>query len=61
MINSSYSQELAIDKSADKNSPLLLYIGTFLEFFDLMFFVHMASILNDHFFPKNDPHLKGHL
>lgn len=33
----------------------LLQIGTFLEYFDLMLYVHMAVILNDIFFPKTDP------
>ena len=32
----------------------LLSIGTFLEFFDLMLYVHMAVLLNDLFFPKTD-------
>jgi MHS family proline/betaine transporter-like MFS transporter len=34
----------------------LLQIGTFLEYFDLMLYVHMAVLLNDLFFPKTDPH-----
>jgi MFS transporter, MHS family, proline/betaine transporter len=34
----------------------LLQIGTFLEYFDLMIYVHMAVLLNDLFFPKTDPH-----
>ncbi|MFY9589418.1 MFS transporter [Rickettsia endosymbiont of Halotydeus destructor] len=33
----------------------LLSIGTFLEYFDLMLYVHMAVLLNDLFFPKSDP------
>ena len=33
----------------------LLSIGTFLEYFDLMLFVHMGVIINDVFFPKTDP------
>lgn len=33
----------------------LLQIGTFLEYFDLMLYVHMAVVLNDLFFPKSDP------
>ncbi|MCD6056430.1 MAG: hypothetical protein K0R12_1392 [Gammaproteobacteria bacterium] len=32
----------------------LLQIGTFLEYFDLMLYVHMAVILNKLFFPKTD-------
>jgi len=38
-----------------KESILLLQIGTFLEYFDLMLFVHMAVVLNELFFPKYDP------
>jgi MFS family permease len=34
----------------------LLQIGTFLEYFDLMLYVHMAVLLNQLFFPKTDPH-----
>jgi len=34
----------------------LLQIGTFLEYFDLMLYVHMAILLNDLFFPKTDTH-----
>ena len=34
----------------------LLQIGTFLEYFDLMLYVHMAVVLNELFFPKTDPH-----
>ena len=34
----------------------LLQIGTFLEYFDLMLYVHMAVLLNDLFFPRTDPH-----
>lgn len=34
----------------------LLQIGTFLEYFDLMLYVHMAVLLNDIFFPTTDPH-----
>lgn len=30
----------------------LLSLGTFLEYFDLMLYVHMAVVLNDLFFPK---------
>lgn len=33
----------------------LLSIGTFLEYFDLMLYVHMAVVLNELFFPKADP------
>jgi len=33
----------------------LLQIGTFLEYFDLMLYVHMAVLLNELFFPATDP------
>lgn len=38
-----------------KEAVGLLQIGTFLEYFDLMLYVHMAVVLNDLFFPKTDP------
>lgn len=34
----------------------LLSIGTFLEYFDLMIYIHMAVLLNELFFPKSDIH-----
>ena len=34
----------------------LLSVGTLLEYFDLMLYVHMAVLLNELFFPKSDPH-----
>ncbi len=34
----------------------LLSIGTFLEYFDLMLYIHMALFLNELFFPKTDQH-----
>ncbi|HQS84973.1 MAG: MFS transporter [Alphaproteobacteria bacterium 16-39-46] len=37
-----------------KEAVGLLQIGTFLEYFDLMLYVHMAVLLNDLFFPKTD-------
>lgn len=39
-----------------KEAVGLLSIGTFLEYFDLMLYVHMAILLNELFFPKTDPH-----
>ena len=39
-----------------KQAVGLLSIGTFLEYFDLMLYVHMAVLLNELFFPKYDPH-----
>ncbi len=37
----------------------LLSIGTFLEYFDLMLFVHMGVLLNEIFFPRTDPKTAG--
>jgi MHS family proline/betaine transporter-like MFS transporter len=34
----------------------LLQIGTFLEYFDLMLYIHMAVVLNETFFPQTDTH-----
>lgn len=42
--------------SNQKESIGLLQVGTFLEYFDLMLYVHMAVLLNELFFPKTDPH-----
>ena len=39
-----------------KEAVGLLQIGTVLEYFDLMLYVHMAVLLNELFFPKTDPH-----
>ncbi|WP_425363618.1 MFS transporter [Candidatus Tisiphia endosymbiont of Hybos culiciformis] len=39
-----------------KEAVGLLSIGTFLEYFDLMLYVHMAVLLNELFFPQTDPH-----
>lgn len=38
-----------------KESIGLLQIGTFLEYFDLMLYVHMAVLLNELFFPETAP------
>jgi MFS family permease len=38
-----------------KEAVGLLSIGTFLEYFDLMLYVHMAVLLNELFFPQTDP------
>jgi MFS family permease len=38
-----------------KQAVGILSIGTFLEYFDLMLYVHMAVLLNDLFFPNYDP------
>ncbi|MFK7973939.1 MAG: MFS transporter [Rickettsiaceae bacterium] len=38
-----------------KESIAILSMGTFLEYFDLMLYVHLAVVLNEVFFPKTDP------
>ncbi|MGL4427188.1 MAG: MFS transporter [Alphaproteobacteria bacterium] len=38
-----------------KEAVGLLQVGTVLEYFDLMLYVHMAVLLNELFFPKTDP------
>lgn len=43
-------------KREQKEAVAILQIGTFLEYFDLMLYLHMAVLLNDLFFPKSDPH-----
>ena len=37
-----------------KWAVVLLSFGTFLEYFDLMLYIHMATLLNEIFFPKTD-------
>ena len=44
---------------AQKEAVGLLSIGTILEYFDLMLYVHMAVLLNELFFPKTDPHTEA--
>lgn len=39
-----------------KEAAALLSLGTFLEYFDLMLYVHMAVLINELFFPPTDPH-----
>ena len=38
-----------------KDAVGLLSIGTLLEYFDVMLYIHMAVLLNELFFPKADP------
>lgn len=40
----------------EKQSIALIQIGTFLEYFDLYLYIHMAVVLNTVFFPKTDPY-----
>ena len=44
-------------KIEHKEAVGLLSIGTFLEYFDIQLYVHMAILLNELFFPKSDPHI----
>lgn len=44
---------LSLNKE-QKEAVGLLQAGTFLEYFDLMLYVHMAVVLNELFFPKTD-------
>jgi MFS family permease len=39
-----------------KESIGLLQVGTFLEYFDLYLYIHMAVLLNEIFFPNSDPY-----
>jgi len=48
-------QNLKLNKS-QKETIALLSIGTFLEYFDLMLYVHMAVLLDEIFFQKTDPY-----
>ncbi|WP_341753112.1 MULTISPECIES: MFS transporter [unclassified Candidatus Tisiphia] len=47
-------QQTSLTKE-QKEAVGLLSIGTFLEYFDLMLYIHMAVLLNSLFFPKDDP------
>lgn len=51
-----YQQENKSLTKEQKEAVGLLSIGTFLEYFDLMLYIHMAVFLNELFFPKNDVH-----
>ncbi|HJD55746.1 MAG TPA: MFS transporter [Rickettsia endosymbiont of Pyrocoelia pectoralis] len=50
-----YAKEQRALSKGQKEAIGLLSIGTFLEYFDLMLYVHMAVLLNDLFFPEADP------
>ncbi|WP_395476388.1 MFS transporter [Rickettsia endosymbiont of Pantilius tunicatus] len=47
-----YKKEQVSLTRNQKEAIGLLSIGTFLEYFDLMLYVHMAVLLNDLFFPE---------
>jgi MFS family permease len=42
-----------------KEAVGILSIGTLLEYFDLMLYVHMSVLLNELFFPKTDPFISN--
>ncbi|MCX4079949.1 hypothetical protein N7280_04980 [Rickettsia rhipicephali] len=50
-----YEQEQSSLNRNQKEAIGLLSVGTFLEYFDLMLYVHMAVVFNELFFPKADP------
>ncbi|MFY9589531.1 MFS transporter [Rickettsia endosymbiont of Halotydeus destructor] len=50
-----YDIEQRLLTKEQKQAIGLLSVGTFLEYFDLMLYVHMAVLLNELFFPKADP------
>ena len=50
-----YKKEQKSLTRKQKEAIALVSIGTFLEYFDLMLYVHMAVLLNELFFPKVDP------
>ncbi|HJD55074.1 MAG TPA: MFS transporter [Rickettsia endosymbiont of Pyrocoelia pectoralis] len=49
-----YEKEQRILTKEQKESVALLSIGTFLEYFDFMLYVHMSVLLNKLFFPQYD-------
>ena len=51
-----YEKEQRSLTREQKQAVGLLSIGTFLEYFDLMLYVHMSVVLNELFSPKSDPH-----
>jgi MHS family proline/betaine transporter-like MFS transporter len=52
---SSNAETLLSLTSQQKQAIGLLSIGTFLEYFDLMLYIHMAVLLNGLFFEPKDP------
>ncbi|QQV75454.1 hypothetical protein H6P87_01011 [Rickettsia tillamookensis] len=51
-----YEKEQRSLTREQKEAVGLLSVGTLLEYFDLMLYIHMASLLNELFFPKFDAH-----
>ncbi|MCC8368484.1 MAG: MFS transporter [Rickettsia endosymbiont of Oxypoda opaca] len=52
----SYQAEQRSLTTEQKQAVSILSIGTFLEYFDLMLYVHMSVLLNELFFPETDPY-----
>ncbi len=50
--------EIKLSKE-QKTAVTLLSIGTMLECFDVVLYMHMAVLLNDLFFPASDPRIKA--
>ncbi|BFD45524.1 MAG: hypothetical protein DMENIID0002_01700 [Rickettsia endosymbiont of Sergentomyia squamirostris] len=50
-----YKEQISLTKE-QKEAVGLLSIGSFLEYFDLTLYVHMAVLLNELFFESTDPH-----
>ncbi|MDZ5761557.1 MFS transporter [Lyticum sinuosum] len=57
-MSDSYDEQGSYSKLTrnQKETIGILSIGTFLEYFDFMLYIHMAYILNGIFFPTADPH-----
>ncbi len=51
-----YEKEQRSLTKEQKQALGLLSVGTFLEYFDLMLYVHLAVLLNVLFFPESDPY-----
>ncbi|MCX4083525.1 hypothetical protein N7281_01240 [Rickettsia hoogstraalii] len=49
-----YAKEQRKLTREQKEAVGILSLGTFLEYFDLMIYVHMTVLLNELFFPKAD-------
>lgn len=50
-----YAKEQKKLTNSQKEAIGLLSIGTFLEYFDFMLYIHMAVLLNELFFPTSNP------
>lgn len=55
-MNSKITQPFKLTKE-HREAIAILSIGTFLEYFDLMLYVHMGIFISGLFFPKTDPYM----